>query len=89
MQNDNYNKTLVKVDDAGSVHYEGHADYVIAVLKTARDMQENRQNSSIVELLVFLSPVLLAILLVGCLIISNVQKSPQVPTNGIPTTEYR
>jgi hypothetical protein len=84
-----YGKAIIKVDAHGRVDYEGHADYVLVVLKTAQDIHSNRENTNALLNVISIAPVLLAIILVGTAILTNtnVQKTPQptVSPNGVST----
>jgi hypothetical protein len=82
-----YGKAIIKVDAHGRVDYEGHADYVLVVLKTAQDIHSNRENANALLNVISIAPVLIGIILVGTAILTNVQKTPQptVSPNGVST----
>jgi hypothetical protein len=83
-----YGKAIIKVDAHGRVDYEGHADYVLVVLKTAQDIHSNRENTNALLNVISIAPVLLSVILVGAAIFTNVQKTPQpnmVTPNGVST----
>jgi hypothetical protein len=83
-----YGKAIIKVDAHGRVDYEGHPDYVLLVLKTAREIHETKENANAFSNVISIAPVLIAIILVGAAILTNVQKAPQptVSPNGVSTT---